>query len=118
VEKKKDAPAKGEALRTFNVFVDDDYFEVDVDEVGGSPGIKLHPADPARRACGCPAAARPRPLRQRRNRHRQLRPRPPAAAAAPKAAAAPAPAAAGRRHALPAPMPGMIVKYRKVSAMR
>ena len=34
---KKEAPAKGEALRTFNVYVDEDYFEVGVDEVGGSP---------------------------------------------------------------------------------
>ena len=32
--KKKPAPAKGEALRTFNVYVDEDYFEVGVDEVG------------------------------------------------------------------------------------
>ena len=40
VEKKKDAPAKGENMRTFNVFVDNEYFEVGVDEVGGSPILK------------------------------------------------------------------------------
>ena len=38
VEKKeKTAPVKGENLRTFNVFVDDEYFEVGVEEAGGSP---------------------------------------------------------------------------------
>ena len=35
MEKKKDAPAKSENARTFNVFVDNEYFEVGVDEVGG-----------------------------------------------------------------------------------
>ena len=47
---KKQAPAKGEALRTFNVYVDEDYFEVGVDEVGGSPVlsyIQQMPAMPA-----------------------------------------------------------------------
>ena len=40
VEKKeKAAPAKGENLRTFNVFIDDEYFEVGVEEVGGSPMV-------------------------------------------------------------------------------
>ncbi len=38
VEKKeKAAPSKGNNLRKFNVFVDDEYFEVGVEEVGGSP---------------------------------------------------------------------------------
>ena len=74
VEKKKDAPAKGESLRTFNVFVDNEYFEVGVDEVGGSPILKY--AQQIQLSGGLPAAA-------------------PAMAAAPEApAAAPAPAAA------------------------
>ena len=40
IEKKTDAPAKGENSRTFNVFVDNEYFEVAVDEVGGSPMVR------------------------------------------------------------------------------
>jgi pyruvate carboxylase subunit B len=56
VEKKKDAPAKGENLRTFNVFVDKEYFEVACDEVGSPPKyaqqIQLSLRPPA-----CPAAA-------------------------------------------------------------
>jgi len=35
--KEKVAPAKGNNLRKFNVFVDDEYFEVGVEEIGGSP---------------------------------------------------------------------------------
>ncbi|MFY9943663.1 MAG: pyruvate carboxylase subunit B, partial [Desulfobacterales bacterium] len=37
--KKEAAPAKSENARTFNVFVDDEFFEIGVDEVGGSPVI-------------------------------------------------------------------------------
>ncbi|MGD8270017.1 MAG: pyruvate carboxylase subunit B [Desulfobacterales bacterium] len=105
-EAKKPAPAKGEALRTFNVFVDEDYFEVGVDEVGGSPVlsyIQQMPAAPmtmpvAAAAAPAPAAAPAAPA--------------PAAAAAP--APAPAPAAAEVAGTpLKAPMPGMIVKYQK-----
>jgi pyruvate carboxylase subunit B len=40
VEKKeKEVPEKSENLRTFNVFVDDEYFEIGVDEMGESPMI-------------------------------------------------------------------------------
>ena len=35
----KAAPAKGENLRTFNVFVDDEYFEVGVDSLDGAPMV-------------------------------------------------------------------------------
>lgn len=114
VEKpEKLAPAKSENARTFNVFVDGDYFEVGVDEVGESPIISyLHqlPAMPA----GAPAAPMP------------AAPASPAAASpAPKAPAAETPseekAAAPPEKApadtggtpLPAPMPGMIVSYAK-----
>ena len=108
--KKKPAPAKGEALRTFNVYVDEDYFEVGVDEVGGSPVlsyIQQMPAAPMMMPAAAPApAARPAPA-----------PAPAAAAPAPAASApAAAPAAAEEEVAgtpLKAPMPGMIVKYQK-----
>ncbi len=63
----KEAPARGPGLRSFNVFVDDDYFRVEVEEVGGrqkissisSPSLSVK-ASPARPADN-PAKARPVP---------------------------------------------------------
>ncbi|MFN2354647.1 MAG: pyruvate carboxylase subunit B [Desulfopila sp.] len=89
VEKKGDTPEKTEALRSFNVFVDNEYFNVEVDPVGG-PMIASAPPTTA------PAAA---------------------SAAAPQPAApaqqkpAPAPTASESGTAVVAPMPGMIVNY-------
>ena len=106
VEKgEKAAPDKSENTRTFNVFVDDDYFEVAVDEVGGSPVVSYVQPMAAPMAAAAPPAA-------------------PAATAAKKAAPvaakeakseAPAAAAAEAVDGTPvnAPMPGMIVKYEK-----
>ncbi|MCP4106956.1 MAG: pyruvate carboxylase subunit B [Desulfobacteraceae bacterium] len=97
VEKsEKEAPAKSEALRTFNVFVDDDYFEVGVEEVGGSPVISYIQQ-------AAPQAAAPAAL---------VAPAPAAPAPAPVApAAAPAKAASVDGTPLTAPMPGMIVSF-------
>jgi len=103
----KAAPDKTENTRTFNVFVDDDYFEVAVDEVGGSPVVSY--VQPMAAGMQMPVAA------------------PPAAPAAPAAApAAKKPEPAETKEAKPeapktaeegtplnAPMPGMIVKYEK-----
>jgi pyruvate carboxylase subunit B len=87
IEAKADTPAKTAALRTFNVFVDNEYFNVEVDPTGD---IQAVPA-------AQPAAARPA-----------------APVAAPAAAPAAAPvAAAVDGTLLLAPMPGMIVKYEK-----
>ena len=104
VEKaQKAAPPKGENLRTFNVFVDDDYFEVGVDSVGGAPMVNyVQPMPGMAPAYAAPAAA-------------------PAAAAPAKAPAAeekapeaaPAPAAAVEGTPLNAPMPDMIISYEK-----
>ena len=103
-EAKKPAPAKGEALRTFNVFVDEDYFEVGVDEVGGSPVLSYIQQMPAA-PMTMPVAAGPAPA---------AAPAAPAPAAAAAPAPAPAPAAAEVAGTpLKAPMPGMIVKYQK-----
>jgi oxaloacetate decarboxylase alpha subunit/pyruvate carboxylase subunit B len=109
VEKnKKAAPAKSENLRTFNVFVDDEYFEVGVDAPDGAPvvnyvqpmpGMMAPPAyaPPAARAAAKPAA-----------------PAAEASASAPAPAAAPAaPAAAAEGTPVTAPMPGMIISYAK-----
>ena len=93
VDKKQDAPAKSESARTFNVFVDQEFFSVDVDPVGGpaifaAPVTAAAPAAPAPAAPAAPAASNPAP-------------------------AAPAPAASPSGTLLLAPMPGMIVKYEK-----
>ena len=105
----KDAPSKSENTRTFNVFVDGEYFEVAVDEVGGSPVISY--VQPMAAGMQMPAAAPP-----------AARPAPAAAPAAKKPAAAetketkapaPAPDTAVDGTPLTAPMPGMIVKYEK-----
>ncbi|MDR3554806.1 MAG: pyruvate carboxylase subunit B [Syntrophobacteraceae bacterium] len=89
---KKELPAKGPASRTFNVFVDGDYFQVDVDP---TDGISI--------LAGTAVVAQPAPVATPR----------PVRAAAPKAAAAPAPAAAPVTGgaAVVAPMPGMIIRY-------
>ena len=108
---KSAGPPKSDALRTFNVYVDDDYFEVGVDEVGGSPVLSYIQQMPAMPAAPMPMpAAAPAPAA----------PSAPAAKAAPAAApteeAAPAPEPAAADvdgTSLKAPMPGMIVNYQK-----
>jgi len=94
VEKiEKEAPAKGDGLRKFNVFVEDTYFEVGVEEIGGAPVVSyIQPARPV--AAAAPASA-------------------PAAAAQPAAPAAAPVAAPVDGTAINAPMPGMIVRYDK-----
>jgi oxaloacetate decarboxylase alpha subunit/pyruvate carboxylase subunit B len=108
----KEAPAKTENLRTFNVFVDDDYFEVEVDPLDGAPMVSFVPppagavAAPAPQVAPAAPAVPPPP------------PKPAAAAPAPAPEApkakAPAPAAADVEGTpIAAPMPGMIVSYQK-----
>ena len=94
-ERKSEAPEKSANVRTFNVFVDNEYFNVEVDPTGDfQPMVSAAPRAAAPAAAAAPkAAAAP-------------------AAAAPKAAAAaaaPAPVVEGGTPLL-APMPGMIVK--------
>jgi pyruvate carboxylase subunit B len=93
----KEAPPKGPAARTFSVFVDGEYFAVDVEEIGGAPVVtSIAPAAAPRAAVVPPPPPRP------------------AAAPAPAPAAAPAPrkaAAPADGTAIEAPMPGMIIRY-------
>lgn len=94
VERKADAPAKSERVRTFNVFIDNEHFSVDVDPTGDEPvaaprAVVAAPA-PAPRAASAPAAK----------------------VAAPAAAPAPVPADAGGTP-IKAPMPGMIIRFNK-----
>ncbi len=114
-----DIPEKSANIRTFNVFVGDEYFEIGVDEVGGSPVLAYAQQVPAPAAPAAPATPAG-----------TMVPPPPAAAAKPAAMPAPpaAPAPAASKAAKPAaatasasgsgvqikaPMPGMIIKYEK-----
>jgi len=104
VEKK--APPKTDALRTFNVFVDSEYFEVGVEEPGGSPVISYVQQLPVQAPVAAPApvtpAAAPAP------------PKPEEPAPPKPKPAKPEPAAADVEGTpLKAPMPGMIVRYSK-----
>ncbi|MEE4243128.1 MAG: pyruvate carboxylase subunit B, partial [Desulfopila sp.] len=96
VEKKSDAPPKSEAVRSFNVFVDNEYFNVEVDPVGG-------PAVVSRQnqtfSTATPAAPSPAPAQ------------PSAPPVENKPAAKPSANVNGTL--LIAPMPGMIVNYLK-----
>ena len=92
----KEAPPKPEGLREFDVYVDDEYYRVEVSEKGGAPRIvRSAPVAPAVQP-SAPAAPNPAPV---------------APAPAPKAA----PAAASSAEGTPvhSPMPGMFVKYEK-----
>jgi len=103
----KTAPPKGENLRTFNVFVDDEYFEVGVDPGEGAPVINyVQPMPGAAPAAFAPvAAAAPAPAPA------AAKPAPAPKADQPKAA--PPAAAAVDGTSLIAPMPGMIIRFEK-----
>ncbi|MGI6655647.1 MAG: pyruvate carboxylase subunit B [Desulfobulbus sp.] len=93
----KEIPEKSENIRTFNVFVDGEYFNVDVDPTGDFQPVAI-----SRPAAAPKAAAAPKPAAAAK----------PAAApaAAAKPAAAPAAAVEGGTP-LTAPMPGLVIKY-------
>jgi pyruvate carboxylase subunit B len=95
IEAKTAAPEKTANVRTFNVFVDNEYFSVEVDPTGDFQPMVAAAPRPAAPAAAPKAAAAPAAA---------------PAAAAPKAAAAPAPAAVEGGTPLLAPMPGMIIK--------
>jgi pyruvate carboxylase subunit B len=101
----KPAPEKGPGTRTFNVFVEGQYYEVEVECTSGAPvitGMMAAPLAAAPAAAPKPAvAAAPAPA-----------PKPAVAAApAPAPAAAPAEALGAGEVPLRAPMPGMIISY-------
>jgi biotin carboxyl carrier protein len=92
----KQAPAKSAAARAFNVFVDGEYFQVEVDAGGDGQARVASPA-PTTAPAVAPAAA------------------PAVAPAAAKPAAAPTsapPSVAAANGAIVAPMPGLVVEYR------
>ncbi|HEY9072502.1 MAG TPA: pyruvate carboxylase subunit B [Desulfobaccales bacterium] len=96
----KAAPAKGAGLRSFNVFVDGQYYEVEVECTSGAPVItSVAPAPGSAGFQPVAVAAAPKPAAA------------PAPAAAPKPAATPAAELAAGEVPLRAPMPGMIISY-------
>jgi len=101
----KAAPAKGENFRTFNVFVDDEYFEVGVDPGEGAPVINYVQPMPGAAPAAFAAAASPAPAPA----PAAATPAPAPKTEAPKAA----PAAAVDGTSLLAPMPGMIIRFEK-----
>ncbi len=96
VEKKSDTPPKSESVRSFNVFVDNEYFNVEVDPVGGPAVVSTQSrtAAPAMPASSPPASATANP--------------PPA-----EKPVAAKPSANINGTLLLAPMPGMVVSYQK-----
>jgi pyruvate carboxylase subunit B len=95
-EPKKEVPAKGPGIRTFNVFVENEYYKVEVEPTGGATitgPVVARPAAAAATAQSAPPAAKP--------------------AEAPKAEAKAAPAAAVAEGdvAVPVPMPGTVIRY-------
>jgi len=92
----KAPPAKGAGLRTFNVFVDGQYYEVEVEALGGAPVLTAVTPKAAPALAAAPAPA-PAPA--------------PARAPVSTAAAASQQALAAGDVPLKAPMPGMIISY-------
>ena len=102
----REVPHKNDNLRTFNVFVDDEYFEVGVEEVGGSPLVSYVQPLPA----AAPAMPVPAPAPA------AVTPAAPKPAEVEPAAEQTAPAQAAtdaEGTPLTAPMPGMIISYEK-----
>ncbi|MFO7659925.1 MAG: biotin/lipoyl-containing protein, partial [Candidatus Cloacimonadaceae bacterium] len=99
VKPNKDNPPKPDGIRQFDVYVDGEYFLVEVNEKGGAPRVVSNrpaatpnPApQPKPAAATAPAAAKPNPA---------------------PTAASPAPVVDGGTP-ITAPMPGMLVKYEK-----
>lgn len=89
--KEVEKPPKSQAARTFNVFIDDEYFAVEVDPVGNPHVVAKAPP-----AAAAPIAAPPSA---------------PAPMQAPAPVPAPEPMHSGEGAVVLAPMPGMIVKY-------
>jgi len=119
VEKKQ--PETSEYSRTFNVFVDDAYYEVVVDEPGGPP-VVTRAAAPAKQPEAQQEKPAPRPQPQPAPQAEKRAPAPEAppkkeepekAAAASKPAPEPSTAAPAEGTPVKAPMPGMIINYEK-----
>ena len=92
---KKEAPPRGPGARTFNVFVDGEYFEVAVDDAGGTPVVQSITQPAARSATTRPPSRLPESAR--------------APAQRPKTESKAKPTALEGASAVTAPMPGVII---------
>jgi pyruvate carboxylase subunit B len=108
----KQPPPKTDALRTFNVFVDGEYFEVGVEEPGGSPVISYVQPLPAQPPVAAPKPSAPAPAPVKPAHPAPAEPAPPKPSAPAKPKPAPVTACV-EGVSLKAPMPGMIVRYSK-----
>jgi pyruvate/oxaloacetate carboxyltransferase/biotin carboxyl carrier protein len=94
VKPNKDNPPKPDGIRQFDVYIDDEYFLVEVNEKGGAPRVVSTRPAPAPVVSAPAAAAQPAP--------------------APVKTEAPAPVVSVEGGTpITAPMPGMLVKYEK-----
>jgi pyruvate carboxylase subunit B len=110
----KKAPPKTDELRTFNVFVDGEYFEVGVEEPGGSPVISYVQQLPVQPRVSAPAPVAPVSAPAKPKPAKPAPPEPEPSKPAVPAKPEPSPVVAGVEGApLKAPMPGMIVRYLK-----
>jgi len=92
VEKsEKVVPEKGPGVRTFNVFIEGEYYEVDVEAVGGSPTVSVSP----RASAVAPQPAQSTITEAPRKVEEKKSP----------------PAAVAEGTKVVAPMPGMIIRY-------
>ncbi len=114
---KKEVPPKSENVRTFNVFVDGEYFKVEVDAIGGPPVVRYVQPPPVQAAApAAPAApvAPPEPAKP-------IPPKPvkpfvpsrPVPSAAPSKTASAKPKVAVDGVPIISPMPGTIIRYEK-----
>jgi pyruvate carboxylase subunit B len=87
----KVVPEKGPGVRTFNVFVEGEYYEVDVEAVGGSPTITVSPRASVVAPSPTPSTTIKAALRAEEKKAR--------------------PAAVVEGTKILAPMPGMIIRY-------
>ena len=101
------APEKSDNTRTFNVFVEGEYFEVGVDEVGGAPVITYATPQAAQAVAPAPAPVTPAPAAP------TSAPAKPAVKSEPAPKPKEEPASSGPGTSVTAPMPGMVIKYEK-----
>lgn len=92
------APAKGPGLRTFNVFIGDEYYRVEVEPAGGPAPITPPPTTPSPTA---KVEAPPKPAEKV-----EAPPKPEA-----KAGVTPPPTSVITGTPIPAPLPGIITRY-------
>jgi len=90
-KQEKVAPERGPGVRTFNVFVEGEYYEVDVEVVGGSPAITVSPRASAVAPSPTPSTTIQSPTQVKKKK------------------ATPAGVTEGTK--VPSPMPGMIIRY-------